>query len=96
MGVKTSIKIDGLMVLIGAGVLGAVYIASQKEKISAALDKVNPASENNFVYQGTSKIVQAATMSEADSVGDLIYKTRYVNPIAWIFEGVGRITGDLP
>tara|TARA_B100000446_G_scaffold185938_1_gene211035 strand:+ start:233 stop:496 length:264 start_codon:yes stop_codon:yes gene_type:complete len=49
MGV--SVRVDGVMVVAALIVGAGVYAYSQKEKIAAAANKVNPASNQNFVYQ---------------------------------------------
>lgn len=87
------VQIDGVMVLTGAAVLaGLVLYAKRQELINA----VNPASDQNVVNQAASKFVQEASDGQYENVGDWVYQTRGTNPIAWIFEGVGRLTGDLP
>ena len=49
MGVN--VRVDGVMVVAALLVGAGIYAYSQKEKLKAAADKVNPASDQNFVYQ---------------------------------------------
>ncbi len=49
---KVGIQIDGMMVLVGAAVAGGAYLYSRR----GLLNKFNPASSENLVYQGISDI----------------------------------------
>jgi len=87
------VKVDGLMMLVIAGVGTAAYVSYKKKDIIAA---VNPANDNNIINNQVSSVVKKITQGKSSSLGELTYKTRAYNPLAWIFEGVGKITGDLP
>jgi hypothetical protein len=71
---QVNLNIDGLM-LIGLGVgvplLGFIgyKIYGARESIAGAVDKVNPASANNFVNQGVESLGQAITGDENFTLG---------------------------
>ena len=89
---KTQLSIDGTMILIGLAVVAVGYVSYKKDEIITA---VNPADDGNFINTHVTDVVKKITMNESQSLGELTYKTRAYNPLAWIFEGVGRLTGDL-
>ncbi len=61
MGVN--VRVDGVMVVAALVVGTGAYVYSQKDKLKAAANKINPASDQNFVYQA----VQGETL---EAVGD--------------------------
>lgn len=71
---KTTLNVDGLMLIglgVGVPVLGFIgyKLYGAKEAVGAALDKVNPASSNNFVNQGVESLGQAITGDENFTLG---------------------------
>lgn len=91
MGVE--FKIDGIMILTGLVVVAGVAVYVKKEKIKEAL---NPASDQNAIYTALNESLADATGRKDLTLGKAIYETKTYNPIAWLFEGIGTVTGQLP
>lgn len=76
---QVNLNIDGLMLIgIGVGVplLGFIgyKLYGAKEAIAGAVDKVNPASQNNFVNQGVESVGQALTGDSNWTLGGWAYE----------------------
>lgn len=76
---QVNLNIDGLMLMgIGVGVplLGFIgyKLYGAKEAIVGAVDKVNPASANNFVNQGVESLGQALTGDSSWTLGGWAYE----------------------
>ncbi|WP_444959545.1 hypothetical protein [Microbulbifer sp. VVAC002] len=63
---SVSVRIDGLMILTGVAVVavGAAWVNRGR-----LLDKINPASDQNIVYQGMGGIGDAVGIPNTDSRG---------------------------
>lgn len=75
---QVNLNIDGLMLIglgVGVPVLGYLgwKIYGAKEAVAAGLDKVNPASANNFVNQGVEKVGQTLTGDSNWTLGGWAY-----------------------
>lgn len=57
---RVNVRIDGLMVLTVLAIAGGVYVYSKSDEIKAALkgavNKVNPAHQDNFVNQAVESV----------------------------------------
>lgn len=70
------VRIDGLMVLTGLVLAGGVFLYMRRGALSDAINKVNPASDQNLAYQGVNAIVDSVlegTESEGDTLGTALY-----------------------
>jgi uncharacterized protein YdgA (DUF945 family) len=71
------VQIDGVMVLVGLGVVGvgvAWYYGDQlRAQIAEAGEKVNPADRNNAVNQGTQSVYRKLTGSRG-TIGTDLYE----------------------
>ena len=91
---NTALKIDGLMVLTGAVVIIGGYLYYKKDAIiDSVTTAVDVTSDENIVNQTFHAI---ANDPQGRSYGEYIYDNKEIHPLAWIFEGVGKLTGDLP
>lgn len=102
---QVNVNIDGLMLIglgIGVPVLGYIgyKLYGAKEAVAAGLDKVNPASQNNFVNQGVNNL-GAEISGETDwTLGGWAYEWSHNNDttvdaggMAWDIAG---LFGKLP
>lgn len=81
MGVN--VRVDGLFVVAVLGVAGAAYVYSQREKIKQVVtEDLNPASDQNVVYQGVTNAVGADNFS---SISDRVFGAYYLSPIGRLF-----------
>lgn len=87
-----SVRVDGVMVVAGLALAGAAFLYWKRDAIAAALD---PTRESNLAHQAATKAINAVTDGGYESVGDWAWATRDYNPLAWVFEGIGRVTGDI-
>jgi len=90
---SVGLKVDGLMIVIVAGVVAGSVIYIKRKKIKQALDVT---SDKNVFYSNTSDFVRGASSGKYKNVADFTYKTRKYNPLAWAFEVIGKLNGDLP
>ncbi len=87
------VKVDGLMVLVVAGIIAGVVVYTKRKNI---IESVDPTNANNIVNQSATSIVKSVSNNKYQNVGDWVYKTKTYNPIAWAFEGIAKLNGDLP
>jgi len=87
------VKVDGLMLLVIAGVVAGSVVYAKRKKI---IESIDPTSEKNLAYQGASGFVKGASAGKYKNVADWTWQTRKYNPLAWAFEGIAKLTGDLP
>lgn len=78
MSVKTDLKIETnhVLVVAGAGILGYLLWRGYQRagQIAAgAVEKVNPASPNNFIYQGVSAVGSSITGDKNWNLGGWLY-----------------------
>ncbi len=71
---QVNLNVDGIMLvglLVGVPLLGYIgwKMYGAKDAIASAVDKVNPASNNNFVNQGVESIGQALTGDDSWTLG---------------------------
>lgn len=102
---QVNVNIDGLMLLglgIGVPLLGYIgyKIYGTKEVIEAGIDKVNPASHNNFVNQGVNSLGAAVSGDPHWTLGGWAYEWSHnedgtvdTEGMAWDIAG---LVGKLP
>lgn len=81
MGVKTSVKIDGVMVATVVVVALGVFVYTQRDAIVQSVkdtaNKVNPASEQNLANQGVNSFTYWATDGKWASPADWLHCRNY-------------------
>ena len=90
---SVGVKIDGLMVLIITGVIAGSVIYINRKKM---LEKIDPTNENNIANTSFHRLVNAIDPEETRTYGQYLYENKSIHPLAWIFEGIGTLNGDLP
>lgn len=91
---QVNLNIDGLMLIglgIGVPVLGYIgyKLYGAKEAVAAGLDKVNPASQNNFVNQGVESVGQALTGDSNWTLGGWAYEWSHNDDTTVDYSGMG-------
>jgi hypothetical protein len=71
---QVNLNVDGIMLvglLVGVPLLGFIgwKLWGARDAIASAVDKVNPASDKNFVYQGVNSVGSAVTGDENFTLG---------------------------
>lgn len=94
---SVSVKVDGLFLLTVAGIAGGAWLWMNREQAAEAVQKVadtvstklNPASDENIVYEGVNKAGAALTGDENFTAGGAIYDA--LNP----YDGIEYETDEL-
>lgn len=94
------VKVDGIMLLTGLALLGVAVIYFKfddiKQGVVEVAKKVDPTNEENIAHGLAVEGINAVTGEDYTNAGQFVYETQPYNPIGWIFEGVGRLRGDIP
>lgn len=74
-----NVRVDGLFLAVSVGLVAAAALAwtayRNRERIGDALDTVNPASDENIVYQSVNGVlVRIGAVDEGNTLGTQIYE----------------------
>ncbi len=81
-----------MLLVIGGVVAGSVVYINRKKLI----EKIDPTNKNNLANTGFHSLVKTIDPTETRTYGEYLYDNKSIHPLAWIFEGIGKLTGDLP
>lgn len=83
-------------ILIGAGYGGyKLFKAYKWLNKNMSTDLIDPTSKENLAYQSAGKLTEMITDGKENDVGTYIYRNKNGNPIAWVFDKIAKIRGDL-
>jgi D-aminopeptidase len=86
---NVSVKIDGLFVIASMVAVVGVVTWYNWNEVKKTAQKVNPASKENFIYEGISEVVKNSTHGKSKGLGQYwSHKCKESNYKAWYCPGI--------